>query len=112
MQSLARRAEQGALSFASLLKALSSSGTSDKFILQLPPRSVHDEYQRFQLWSSNLGLQRTGHASLDYTLQDTELVRQHTADLLEELKEYLDQSKFVYGQSHRSFKSAHLSLCR
>ena len=106
MQSLARQGEQVGACFARLLKAFSSSGTSEKFSLQLPPRSVYDEYQRFQLWSSNLGLQRTGHASLDYMLQDTELVRQHTADLLDELEEYLNESKFVYSQSHRPLKSA------
>jgi hypothetical protein len=91
MQSLSKSGSQIVKSFHTLVNSVSRA--PDPIRLQLPPRTVKDEYQRFRLWSTNLGLQQVGHASLDYRLQDAETAREYTGELLEELDEYLSECK-------------------
>ncbi|KAH7324478.1 hypothetical protein B0I35DRAFT_458217 [Stachybotrys elegans] len=47
------------------------------------------EEERFRLWAHSLGLQQQGHASLDYRVRDSIIVRDRLAELLGELLEHL-----------------------
>ncbi|KAK8861918.1 hypothetical protein PGQ11_008153 [Apiospora arundinis] len=53
-------------------------------------RHIGLEAQRFQLWAHSLGLQRQGHASLDYRVRDSDIVRDRLLEVLLELEGHLD----------------------
>ncbi|KAK6824638.1 hypothetical protein PG987_012132 [Apiospora arundinis] len=52
-------------------------------------RHIGLEAQRFQLWAHSLGLQRQGHASLDYRVRDSDIVRDRLLEVLLELEGHL-----------------------
>jgi len=57
------------------------------------PDSLEDEYDRFKVWSGNLGAQQKGHASLDWRLQDAETMSSSILKLLKILIDHLENSK-------------------
>ena len=54
---------------------------------------LHDEGQRFDLWSRNLGAYQSGHASLEYRFRDAPKVYEYAQRLLSDLCEALALSK-------------------
>ena len=54
---------------------------------------LRSEYQRFLLWATNLGLFQKNHSSLEYRLQDNEVIRSFTRSLLTSLIDALKESQ-------------------
>lgn len=65
----------------------------DKSVGQMPPHVLEDEYDRFKVWSGNLGARHSGHASLDWRLRDAETMSTSVLKLLEILEDHLENSK-------------------
>ena len=61
---------------------------------QLEAAAVQSEYSRFLLWATNLGLFQKGHRSLDYQLQNDDIIRSFTRSLLTSLIDALKKSKW------------------
>ncbi|KAI3317383.1 hypothetical protein HD806DRAFT_527158 [Xylariaceae sp. AK1471] len=57
----------------------------------LESRVLASEAERFQLWSHSLRLQHEGHASLDYRVRDSVIVRDRLAQLLRQLADHLEE---------------------
>lgn len=53
-------------------------------------RRIEAEHQRLRLWAQNLGLNQTGHASLDYRVRDASIIKASLLDLLSELQDHLE----------------------
>lgn len=60
-------------------------------------RRVSGEEERFRLWARSLGLNQSGHASLDYRVRDASIIRASLADLLTELKDHLENREQSYN---------------
>jgi hypothetical protein len=65
-------------------------GTPTRYAEQMPLRIVLDEYDRFKIWSGNLGARQKGHASLDWRLWDAEVMTTSVRKLLNMLGEQLE----------------------
>jgi hypothetical protein len=61
-------------------------------------------YERFRLLSSNLGIHRQGHASLDYRVRDAMVVKARFADILGNLQEHLDNLLSISRGERRPFE--------
>lgn len=59
----------------------------------LDQAKLQHEYERFSLWTDNLGLHHRGHSSLDYRLRDSDSLRDFIQALLDDLLSALDQCK-------------------
>ena len=77
--------------FQITLKTLEKSSVEVK--AQLETAAVQSEYQRFLLWATNLGLFQKNHSSLEYRLQDNEVIRSFTGSLLTSLIDALKESQ-------------------
>ena len=53
-----------------------------------------DQMQRFNLWAGNMALCSYGHHSLDYRCRDAPKVYEYGRQLLTDLEDTLDSSKF------------------
>ncbi|KAH0429054.1 hypothetical protein CcaCcLH18_08681 [Colletotrichum camelliae] len=61
-------------------------------------RRIEAEHQRLRLWAQNLGLNQTGHASLDYRVRDASIIKASLVDLLSELQDHLENfASIVFG---------------
>lgn len=65
---------------------------------QIPAHVVVDEYDRFTIWSGNLGARQKGHASLDWRLRDAEVMTTTIQKLLGMLGEQLEHSTWPSRQ--------------
>jgi hypothetical protein len=64
-------------------------GAPTKYAEQMPLRTILDEFDRFKIWSGNLGARQKGHASLDWRLRDAEVMTTSIRKLLNMLEEQL-----------------------
>lgn len=64
-----------------------------KYSEQMTPSMLEDEYDRFKMWSGNLGALQKGHASLDWRLCDAEVMSTSILDILTILEKDLSGSK-------------------
>ena len=55
---------------------------------------LQHEYERFSLWTDNLGLLHRGHSSLDYRLREADNLRSFIRGLLEDSLNSLDQRAY------------------
>ena len=55
--------------------------------------AAKNEWQRFKLWATLLGLYHLGHSSLDYRFRDAPLLYEFAWKMLQSLQKYLVQSK-------------------
>ncbi|KAK8087426.1 hypothetical protein PG994_002400 [Apiospora phragmitis] len=53
-------------------------------------RHISSETERFQLWAHSLGLYHEDHASLDYRVRDSDLVRDRPREVMLEVQEHLN----------------------
>ena len=53
-----------------------------------------DEFGRFSVWAGDVGAHQTGRASLDYRLREASHIHLQLTELLEELREDLDEGEF------------------
>lgn len=60
-----------------------------------PPDALENEYDRFKVWSGNLGARQRGHTSLDWRLRDAEVMSTSIRKLLEMLEEHLKNSTYM-----------------
>jgi hypothetical protein len=65
-------------------------GAPTKYAEQMPLRTILDEFDRFKIWSGNLGARQKGHASLDWRLRDAEVMTTSIRKLLNMLGEQLE----------------------
>lgn len=72
-----------------------------KYSEQMTPSMLEDEYDRFKMWSGNLGALQKGHASLDWRLCDAEVMSTSIREILTILEKDLSRSKYVQYK-HRS----------
>ena len=61
--------------------------------VQLSQEQFINEFQRFSLWATNLGLYHAGHSSLDYRFRDAPSVADFAKRLLKDLEKNLSISK-------------------
>ena len=73
------------------------------------PQELVDQFEKFELWALNLGLNAPGHSSLDYRLRDWEVARDIVRRLLEDVRDALADSKRILQYAH--FKSS-LHRCK
>ncbi|KAF5569138.1 kinase domain-containing protein [Fusarium pseudoanthophilum] len=77
-----------------ILDAFESLADRPWVVDERPSRNqVLIQHQRFLLWARSLGLNQIGHASLDYRLRDSTVVRDTLANVLHELGEHLGHSQ-------------------
>lgn len=56
-----------------------------------------DEVGRFRIWASNIGAHQKGQSSLDYRLRDASHIRDQINQLLQDLKDVLDEAVATLG---------------
>ncbi|GKT47244.1 uncharacterized protein ColSpa_07425 [Colletotrichum spaethianum] len=56
-------------------------------------RSIELEDERFRLWSQSMGLMQMGHASLDYRVRDSSVIKNSLASVLSELVLHLENQQ-------------------
>ncbi|KAJ9422957.1 hypothetical protein FOXG_05745 [Fusarium oxysporum f. sp. lycopersici 4287] len=56
---------------------------------------LQNELSRFKIWSGNIGAHRKGRSSLDHRLQDASNIRDQLVELLEDLRESLQDAKDI-----------------
>lgn len=59
----------------------------------MPLEKVEAEYDRFKIWSGNLGAMQSGSSSLDYRLRGSTVMRANVFKLLSRLKQTLKKSE-------------------
>lgn len=79
--------------FQDLTEALQGSSNLD-YHRDIPIRDLDNEFQRFRLWASNLGVFALGHASLEYRFRDASALKIWALDTLNELVDQLRQREF------------------
>jgi hypothetical protein len=72
-------------------------GAPTKYAEQMPLRTILDEFDRFKIWSGNLGARQKGHASLDWRLRDAEVMTTSIRKLLNMLGEQLENGTRIRG---------------
>lgn len=55
---------------------------------------VEDRFDRFKLWSQNIGAHHTGRTSLDYRLRDASNLWKQAVDLVGDLAQALEDGKY------------------
>ena len=78
--------------FQNLTEALQDSSSPD-YRHDMPIRDLDNEFQRFRLWASNLGVFALGHASLEYRFRDASALKSWALDALNEILDQLRQRK-------------------
>jgi hypothetical protein len=73
------------------------NGAPTKYAEQMPLRTILDEFDRFKIWSGNLGARQKGHASLDWRLRDAEVMTTSIRKLLDMLGEQLGNGTSIRG---------------
>lgn len=54
---------------------------------------LQNELSRFKIWSGNIGAHRKGRSSLDHRLRDASNIRDQVVELLEDLRESLQDGE-------------------
>jgi hypothetical protein len=57
------------------------------------PQELVTQFEKFELWALNLGLNAPGHGSLDYRLRDWEVANDIVRRLLEDVRDALADSR-------------------
>ena len=57
---------------------------------------VEDQYGRFNIWTSNIGVFARAHASMDYRLKEAADIRDLMVRLLETLLGHIEQSESIF----------------
>lgn len=84
------------LSFQSLLAVVVEASEQQNHSLeQMSPEWAKDKFDRFKLWSQNIGAHRTGRSSLDYRLRDASNLRNQAIDLVGDLSQALEDGKYL-----------------
>ncbi|KAF6810449.1 hypothetical protein CPLU01_15301 [Colletotrichum plurivorum] len=72
---------------------------SDELTVLPSRRSIESEEERFRLWTQSMGLMQVGHASLDYRVRDSSVIKSSLTDVLSELLDHLkDQRDRTIGK--------------
>lgn len=88
----------------SAFSELANSGDSEAVAFR---EHLITESERFTLWAQSLGLNRQGHASLDYRVRDAKVVKGRLADVLEGLRAHLDELCSVVAGVRQPFEREH-----
>ena len=62
--------------------------------------NLQDAYSRFKVWYGNLGVFQQGHASLDWRLREAPEIQVKIVDLLEHMKDDLENCIHCCSKSH------------
>lgn len=94
--SISQRVRLCVPAFQSLLAAVAKEpGQQNHSLGQISSEWVKDNFDRFKLWSQNIGAHRTGKSSLDYRLRDASNLRKQAVDLVGELTHALEDGKYL-----------------
>lgn len=104
MDLIAKRVESCMRTFQLLSAAIEAFEQHGDALEQLNSYWVKDEFDRFKLWSQNIGAHHTGRRSLDYRLRDTSNLRKQAIDLLEDMAQALED-----GKSSKSPRQANIA---
>jgi hypothetical protein len=77
-------------------------GAPTKYAEQMPLRTILDEFDRFKIWSGNLGARQKGHASLDWRLRDAEVMTLSIQKSLNMLGEQLENGTRTRGRTSKT----------
>lgn len=92
--SIAKRVRSCMRAFQLLLAAiLEASEQQDHSLGEMSSEWAKDKFDRFKLWSQNIGAHRTGRSSLDYRLRDASNLRKQAIDLVGDLAKGLEDGK-------------------
>jgi len=80
------RVNENGTVFISLEQALSNSL---RFVAQVPPERIKDEFDRFKIWAGNIAAHRKGRRSLEYRLRDAAHLKNEAHNLLTALHDSL-----------------------
>lgn len=78
--------------FEALVSKLNSV-SQPTYLEQMPPREVEEAYGRFRIWLGNLGALQRGHASLDYRVRESAVMKTNIVTLLKQLLTNLRESE-------------------
>lgn len=81
--------------FKLLLAVAEASEQQNHSLGQISSEWVKDKFDRFKLWSQNIGAHRTGRSSLDYRLRDASNLRKQAIDLVGDLAQTLEDGKYL-----------------
>lgn len=82
--------------FQSLLAAIAKASEQQSYSLgQISSEWVKEKFDRFKLWSQNIGAHHTGSSSLDYRLRDASNLRKQAIDLVGDLAQALEDGKYL-----------------
>lgn len=82
--------------FQSLLEAVAKTPEQKTHSFgQISSEWVKDNFDRFKLWSQNIGAHPTGKSSLDYRLRDASNLKKQAVDLVGELAHTLEDGKYL-----------------
>ncbi|KAF6790326.1 hypothetical protein CSOJ01_14597 [Colletotrichum sojae] len=71
-------------------KLIEQPWISDELTVLPSRRSIESEEERFRLWTQSMGLMQVGHASLDYRVRDSSVIKSSLTDVLSELLDHLE----------------------
>ena len=91
-KSLATIGREVGQKFAKLVADTDRGHYTEKYIREI----LIDQMQRFILWAGNMALCGYGHHSLDYRCRDAPKVYKYVRQLLTDLEDTLDLSKFFW----------------
>lgn len=66
-------------------------------------RKLKNAQSRFKVWSGNIGAHRSGRSSLEYRLRDASNIREHVVELLEGLRQSLEDGRSTNPVVHILF---------
>lgn len=94
--SISKRVKSCIPAFESLSAAVAEASKQQNHCLgQISSEWVKDNFDRFKLWSQNIGAHRTGRSSLDYRLRDASNLRKQAVDLVGDLVQALEDGKYL-----------------
>ncbi|KAK5683233.1 hypothetical protein LTS10_004764 [Elasticomyces elasticus] len=102
MSSLSNSTQACVTLFASLCAKLPE--TASRHLEQMPLHALDNEFDRFKIWSGNLGARQSGHASLDWRLRDAATMSTSISKLLGDLKEHLQEGLDVVAQTRLPYE--------
>jgi hypothetical protein len=72
-----------------IFKGFAELDNTDSLDNAIKPGQLLTAAERFRLWAHSLGLHQSGHASLDYRVRDTVVLKDRFAELLIKLQEQI-----------------------
>lgn len=92
--SIAKTVRSCMRAFQSLSAAvLEASEQQDHSLGEMNSEWAKDKFDRFKLWSQNIGAHRSGRSSLDYRLRDASNLKKQAIDLVGDLAQALEDGK-------------------